>query len=265
MKLWRTVISVLAALSIPLAAGAAPAGKVVIAQGVDPTTLDMMNQQETPASNVGAQIFDTLIERDANLKIVPALATELPKLVAPTVWEVRLRKGVKFHNGEEFNAESVKFSLERVANSANKLRGSSSFAPIDRVEIVDPSTVRVHTKKPWPIFVNALGFRQATMRRRNTRAGTPRPSRETHRDGAYKFVRWSRTGRSCWRRSPATGAGPRSRPSSSGRSPTMPCEWPRSRTRSTWPSTSRRIWPPSSGTIRSCFSPQRRASERSSS
>src|SRR5207237_1100984 len=82
---------------------APPAGKVVIAQGVDPSSLDMMNQQETPASNVGAQIFDTLIERDANLKLVPSLASEMPKLVNPTTWEIKLRKGVKFHNGEDFN------------------------------------------------------------------------------------------------------------------------------------------------------------------
>ena len=151
MSHWRITLAVaLSVLVLPLIAAAAPAGKVVIAQGVDPSTLDMMNQQETPASNVGAQIFDMLVERDANLKLVPSLAAELPKLVNPTTWEVKLRKGVKFHNGEDFNAESVKFSLERVANPANKLRGSSSFAPIDKVEIVDPYTVRVHTKKPWP-------------------------------------------------------------------------------------------------------------------
>ena len=194
MKYWHTVISVLAALAVPLAAGAAPAGKVVIAQGVDPTTLDMTNQQETPASNVGAQIFDTLVERDANLKIVPALAVEVPKLVAPTVWEIKLRRGVKFHNGEEFNAESVKFSLERLVNPANKLRGSSSFGPIDRVEIVDSLTVRVHTKKPWPIFVNALGFRQAAMYPPKEYAGkeTAAISRNPIGTGPYKFVRWSR-------------------------------------------------------------------------
>src|SRR3989454_8553744 len=175
-------------------AAAAPAGKVVIAQGVDPTTLDMMNQQEQPASNVGAQIFDMLVERDANLKLVPSLAAEMPRPVSPTVWEIKLRKGVKFHNGEDFNAESVKFSLERVANPANKLRGSSSFAPIDKVEIVDPYTVRVHTKKPWPIFVNAMTFRQAAMYPPKEYAGkdTAAISKNPIGTGPYKLVKWTK-------------------------------------------------------------------------
>src|SRR5207245_9032558 len=163
---------VLSALLLPGAAVAAPAGQVVIAQSADPTTLDMMPQQEQPASNVGAQMFDMLVERDQSLKLVPGLAAELPKLVAPTTWEVKLRKGVKFHNGEDFNAESVKFSLERVANPANKLRGTSPFAPLDKVEIVDPYTVRVHTKKPWPIFVTAMGLRQASLYPPKEYAGT---------------------------------------------------------------------------------------------
>ena len=154
MRRWPFACVALILLLIPLAAGAAPAGKAVIAQGVDPTTLDMANQSETPASNVGRHIFDTLYERDQNLKVVPALATEMPRLVAPATWEVKLRTGVKFHNGEEFNAESVKFSLERLAQGQGKLRGATFFSPVERVEIVDSSTVRVTPRSrgrpsPW--------------------------------------------------------------------------------------------------------------------
>jgi peptide/nickel transport system substrate-binding protein len=187
-----TALSLIAAG--PGLAAAAPEGKVVIAQGVDPSTLDMMNQQEMPASNVGAQIFDTLVERDPNLKLVPGLAAEMPRLVAPTTWEVKLRKGVKFHNGEDFNADSVKFSLERVSNPANKLRGSSSLLPIDRVEIVDAHTVKVHTKKPWPIFATALGFRQASMYPPKAYADKDSAfiSKSPIGTGPYKFVRWSK-------------------------------------------------------------------------
>jgi peptide/nickel transport system substrate-binding protein len=173
-------------------AWAAPEGKVVIAQGVDPSSLDTMNQQETPASVVAAHLYDTLVERDQSLKLVPALASELPKLVAPTVWEIKLRKGVKFHNGEDFNADSVKFSLERVKEPT--MRGSSNFKPIDRVEIVDASTVRVHTVKPWPIFVNALTQRQASMYPPKAYAGkdTQFISKNPIGTGPYKLVRWSK-------------------------------------------------------------------------
>ncbi|MGH7368639.1 MAG: ABC transporter substrate-binding protein [Candidatus Rokuibacteriota bacterium] len=194
MMLWRTAVVLLSIILVPLAAGAAPTGKVVIAQGVDPTTLDMMNQQEQPASNVGAQMFESLLERDRTLKLVPALAAEMPKLVAPTTWEFKLRRGVKFHNGEDFNADSVKFSIERLANPANKLRGSSSFAPIDRVEIVDPFTVRIHTKKPWPVFLSHIALRQAAMYPPKEYAGKDAGaiSRNPIGTGPFKFVRWSK-------------------------------------------------------------------------
>lgn len=181
----------LALLVAPGLAWAAPEGRIVIAQGVDPTTLDTQNQQETPASVVTSHLFDTLVERDQSLKIVPALAAELPKLVAPTTWEVKLRRGVKFHNGEEFNAESVKFSLERVKTG---LRASSNFRPIEKVDIVDPYTVRVQTSKPWPIFATIMTSRQASMYPPKAYAGkdTAFISKNPIGTGPYKLVRWSK-------------------------------------------------------------------------
>ncbi|MBI4271997.1 MAG: ABC transporter substrate-binding protein [Candidatus Rokubacteria bacterium] len=191
MIVWRTLAALAVALLLPLAAAAAPAGKIIIAQGVDPSTLDVMNQQETPASNLGANIFDTLVERDANNKLVTALAAEIPKPVAPTAWEVKLRKGVKFHNGEEFNADAAKFSIERLLKQP---RGSAPFRPIDHVEIVDPYTIRIVTKKPWPILVNALTFRQASMYppKAYKDKDTAYVSKNPIGTGPYRFVRWSK-------------------------------------------------------------------------
>jgi peptide/nickel transport system substrate-binding protein len=194
MTTWRTLVLVALLLSPAAGALAAPAGKVVIAQGVDPTTLDTMNQAETPASNVARHLYDTLVERDQNLNLVPALAAEMPKHVAPTTWEVTLRRGVKFHNGEDFTAESVKFSLERLANPANKLRGSTAFLPIDRVEIVDPYAVRIHTKKPWPILAKTIAFAQAAMYPPKAYDGKDSSfiSRAPIGTGPYRYVKWAK-------------------------------------------------------------------------
>src|SRR5205809_7373659 len=159
MKLWRITLVLAIAISAADLVSAAPDGKIVIAQGTDPSTLDMTNHQETPAANVGAQIFETLVERNETLQPVPGLAAELPRAISPTLWEIRLRKGIKFHNGEDFKAESVKFSIERLINPANKLRGAPRPNVLDRVEILDSYTVRVHTTQPVPTFVKSLTLR----------------------------------------------------------------------------------------------------------
>src|SRR5437879_5373439 len=192
MTLRRTLVALAFTLLVPLGAAAAPAGKVVIAQGVDPTTLDAMNQQETPASVIAEHIYNKLVERDQSLKIVPTLAAELPKLVAPQAWEIKLRPGVKFHNGEDFNADAVKFSLERAKDP--KMRGSSNFKLIERVEVVDASTVRVHTVKPWPTFIASMNHPQAAMYPPKAYADkdTTYISRNPIGTGPYTFVRWSK-------------------------------------------------------------------------
>jgi peptide/nickel transport system substrate-binding protein len=93
---WGAILLVLLAP----AAWAAPSGKVVVAQGVDPTTLDPHDHEETPAYNVLLNLYDTLLVRDKSLKIVPWLATSY-KSINPTTWEFKLRKGVQFTNGED--------------------------------------------------------------------------------------------------------------------------------------------------------------------
>src|SRR5213595_2765628 len=194
MKLWRITLVLAIAISAADLVSAAPDGKIVIAQGTDPSTLDMTNHQETPAANVGAQIFETLVERNETLQPVPGLAAELPRAISPTLWEIRLRKGIKFHNGEDFKAESVKFSIERLINPANKLRGAPRPNVLDRVEILDSYTVRVHTTQPVPTFVKSLTLGGYSMYppRAYADKDTAYISRNPIGTGPYKFVRWSK-------------------------------------------------------------------------
>jgi peptide/nickel transport system substrate-binding protein len=185
-------LAILALLVLALAApaAAAPPGAVVVAQGVDPTTLDPMNHQETPAGNVATNLFDTLLERDGNLVVQPALAAALPRLVAPTVWEFKLRPGVKFHNGEPVDAEAVKFSLERLVDPKLKLRGATPFAPISHVDVVDPLTVRIHTKAPWPILDTLMTGVAILPPKYYREKELTHVARNPVGSGPFKFVRW---------------------------------------------------------------------------
>ncbi len=91
-------------LFVALAFGPANAARdkdtVVIVQGVDPTTMDPHNHMETPAWNVHIQLFDSLLQRTADIKRENLLA-ESYRIVNDKTWEFKIKKGVKFHNGED--------------------------------------------------------------------------------------------------------------------------------------------------------------------
>ena len=211
MRVLTLLALIILALTPLGAVMAAPPGTVTIAQGVDPTTLDPMNHQETPAGNLARNLFDTLLERDGTLALRPALAAELPKLVAPTTWEFKLRPGVKFHNGEPLDAEAVKFSLERLVDPKLKLRAASAFAPISHVEVVDPLTLRIHTKAPWPILDTLMSGSAASILppKHYRDKELTHVARNPVGSGPYKFVRWVKDDRieleaneSYWRGAP---------------------------------------------------------------
>jgi len=175
--------------SFSLAFGA-PKDTVVIAQGVDPSTLDPQNHYETPAFNICLNLYETLLLRDDNMKLQPLLASSW-KLFNENTWEFKLRKGVKFQNGEECNAAAVKFSLERIADPKNKMKQTTLQGIIDRVDILDDYTVRVITKKPYPYLDAQLGHIGAIMPPKYVQEKGPAYiAMHPVGTGPYKLVRW---------------------------------------------------------------------------
>jgi peptide/nickel transport system substrate-binding protein len=170
-------------------AWSAPKDTLVIAQGVDATTLDPHNQSEAPTGNISLNINETLLQRSGDLKIKPLLATSY-KLANDNTWEFRLQEGIRFHNGEVFNAASVKFTLERMADPKNKLR-QTGFQVIDRVDIIDDYTVRVITKRPSPLlegmFCTGGGMLPPKYFQEK---GAAYFALNPVGTGPYKFVRW---------------------------------------------------------------------------
>ncbi len=170
--------------------GAEPTGRVVVAQGVDPTTLDPHNHEETPASNVLQNIYETLLERDDHLRIVPLLA-ESYRAVTPTTWEFKLRRGITFHNGEPLDAAAVKFSLDRLLDPALKAKQAPNFKLVEKVEVRDPFTVRIVTRSPYPTLDAQLAIRGNIVPPNYFREhDAGHVARNPVGTGPYKFVRW---------------------------------------------------------------------------
>jgi peptide/nickel transport system substrate-binding protein len=179
-------------LVAPGPATSAPAGQVIIAQGVDPTTLDPHWHEETAAYSVLLNIYDTLLFRDRDLKLIPWLA-ESWRMVTPTTWEFRIRRGVRFHNGEELDADAVKWSLDRLRDPELKNRQAGNFRLVSAVEVIDKFGVRITTAKPFPTLENHLALRGAIMAPGHFRGKDKLfADRNPVGTGPYKFIRWDK-------------------------------------------------------------------------
>ena len=98
-------------------------------------------------------IYDSLIKSGNNLELEPGLATSWTAIDDST-WEFKLRPGVKFHDGSDFTAEDVKFSIERIPRVAGPNPTTIYVRRVKAVEIVDPLTIRVKTDGPAPNLPN---------------------------------------------------------------------------------------------------------------
>ncbi len=154
----RRTLALLGALSLPVAPAAAqPASTTLnMAVGAPVTSLDPHFHQLSPNNAVAAMIFDRLINTDGQSRMQPGLA-ESWTAIAPDVWEFKLRRGVRFHNGNEFTAEDVVFTFQRVPNVPNSPSSFAAFVrPIRGVEVVDSHTLRISTNGPYPLLPQDL-------------------------------------------------------------------------------------------------------------
>jgi peptide/nickel transport system substrate-binding protein len=146
----------LAAMLLAATALASPAEAASLkwARSQDSTTMDPHAQNSGQNHNLAHQIYEPLVHRDNTYKIVPALAVSWGITSDPTVWEFKLRPGVKFHNGNAFNADDVVFSLNRARGEKSNMKGL--LTAVADVVKVDDLTVQIKTKGPTPLLINNL-------------------------------------------------------------------------------------------------------------
>ncbi|MCI5725478.1 MULTISPECIES: glutathione ABC transporter substrate-binding protein [Fusobacterium] len=161
---------------------------LVVGNGADAKSLDPHASNDNPSSRVTAQIYDRLAEFDENSVPQPSLAEswEQPDNLTTIV---HLRKGVKFHNGEELKASDVKFTFERMFNSPQV---NHIVEAIDKVEVIDDYTVKFTTKEPFAPLLNHLAHNATAILNEKavTTAGDTYGQNPVG-TGPYKFVSWA--------------------------------------------------------------------------
>jgi peptide/nickel transport system substrate-binding protein len=141
-----------------------PAGADVLRIGLqaDPSTLDPAQSAAFVDRVVMAAVCDKLIELDAKLAYVPQLATEWSWAPDGLSLTMKLRAGVTFHDGEPFDAEAVRFNIER-DKTAPYSRRKSELGPVKSVTVIDPATVRFDLSEPYAPLLAQLADRAGMM------------------------------------------------------------------------------------------------------
>jgi len=152
-----------------------------------PENLDPTMNLSSIRATVGVSLFDSLVGRDRDNRIVPELA-ESWKLLNDTTWQFKLRRGVVFHNGEPFNAEAVRFTIERVLDPNQKSPNRANIGEIVRVEALDDLTVNIVTGKPYAPLLNRLIDFPILPPKYTTEKGNQGMALRPVGTGPYRFV-----------------------------------------------------------------------------
>jgi len=190
MKPWKPV---LAAAAIALAAcSAASAARTDLVLGVplEPPHMDPTAGAAAAIDEVlYANVFEGLTRIGSRGEVLPALAESWTVSEDGKTYTFKLHSGVTFHDGTSFDAEDVKFSLDRARakDSTNAQKGL--FAAIETVEVVDPTTVKVSLKNPQGSFLYNMGWGDAVIVAPETA--------ETNKEkpigtGPFKFDNWAK-------------------------------------------------------------------------
>jgi len=188
----RKIGEALIAVAIMIYLGFAGGTPVTVVQGPEPRNLDPTMAIGKACIMVQHAILDPLVYHSLEgeaLKTVPWLALSWERL-QPYVWRIRLREGVKFHNGEPFNAQSVAFSIDTYNHSTGE--GKSFFQYVERVEILDDYTLDIYTKEPSAIVPETLSLLYVLPPDYYTKVGSDGFNAHPIGTGPFVFCEWEK-------------------------------------------------------------------------
>src|SRR6266478_7404228 len=187
----------LAALTLgALACAPAFAAKdVVFAVASTFTTTDPYDANDTLSQAMAKSFYEGLYGFDKDMKMIPVLAETYEVSKDGLVYTIKLKKGIKFHDGTDFKADAVKANLDRVTNPDNHLKRYGLYNNnIAKTEVVDDYTARITLKTPFSPFIAQLAHPSTVMISPTALAkyGKDIASNPVG-TGPFKFVEWVRT------------------------------------------------------------------------
>jgi peptide/nickel transport system substrate-binding protein len=195
IRAFRTLASFSAALLLAVALPAGAQDKprdINIGLQASITSMDPHYHNLSPNNSMMLHLFEPLIKRDDNQKLVPGLATSW-KAIDPLTWEFKLRKNVRFHDGSPFTAEDVVFTLKRVPNVPNSPSSFATFTkPITNVKVVDPHTIVFKTDTPHVLLPSDLASVMIVSKLHGEKATTEdyNTGKAAIGTGPYKFLEY---------------------------------------------------------------------------
>ncbi len=166
---------------------------VTVGIKAEPVKLDPHNSGDAASFTAYDYVVEGLVERDKDDKIAPVLATSWRFSEDGTSFTVELRKGVKFHDGSDLNADAVKANFDRILSPDLRLVAYNAFKDsIYRVEVVDQFTVRFYLKGPRPSFIFDLANSYAKIMSTESlnRSGDEIAQRPVG-TGPFRLVEWT--------------------------------------------------------------------------
>jgi peptide/nickel transport system substrate-binding protein len=193
MKRWLVLAltaATIAAVWSPAATAPAPAGTFRIGLEAQPTTMDPALSTDLYSTQVYSQIQEGLVMLDPQGAPRPALAESWTPAGDGKSWTFKLRPNVKFHDGTDFIAEDVKYTIDRILAPETRSPQRGLLSQIASVEVVDKATVRINTRAAFaPILTNLAIAAYIVPRAAHTRLGRDFARRPVG-TGPYKMVEW---------------------------------------------------------------------------
>lgn len=191
----KVLVAALTASVLALPAIGMSATEIRVGFTQDALTLDPANHRKRETETIIRNIHDGLLTRDSKMQVVPELAESWRQIDA-TTYEFKLRKGVKFHTGDDMTAEDIKFTFERLTKGG-AMGGQTSprkslLGPLKEIQVVDPLTVRFILDKPWPILPAMLPFQEVVSKKFVEQLGSDGLATKANGTGPFKLVDWRR-------------------------------------------------------------------------